>query len=105
MEKKKIFLISDYRNVTCEPTRDQSYWILKELDRADRFKVYGTANRVINSNCFKNIDFLTLDYRGKIGDRFVGQWRAYIHHNRSRLSAFWQHKNDRSNKGCKKCKK
>ena len=70
--KKKIFLISDYRNVTCEPTRDQSYWILKELDRADRFKVYSTANRVMNSSCFRNIDFLTIDYMGKIGDRFVG---------------------------------
>ena len=70
--KNKIFLISDYRNVTCEPTRDQSYWILKELDRSDRFKVYSTANKVINSSCFKNIDFLTLDYTGKIGDRLVG---------------------------------
>ena len=64
--KKKIFLISDYRNVTCEPTRDQSYWILKELDRADRFNVYSTANRVMNSSCFKNIDFLTLGYKGSI---------------------------------------
>ncbi len=64
--KKKIFLISDYRNVTCEPTRDQSYWILKELDRADRFNVYSTANRVMNSSCFENIEFLTLGYKGSI---------------------------------------
>ena len=58
--KTGLFFISDYRNVTCEPGRDPAYRVLKELDRADRFNVYGTANRVINSSCFKNIDFLTL---------------------------------------------
>ena len=71
MEKKKIFFIPDYRNVICEPTRDPTYWILKELDRADRFKVYSTTNRVINSSCFRNIDFPTRGYKGKIDDRFV----------------------------------
>jgi hypothetical protein len=70
--KKKISLIFDYRNVTCELEMGAPYWILKRLDRADRFKVYSTANRVVNSSCFKNIDFLTLDYTGKIGDRLVG---------------------------------
>ena len=66
MTKTGLFFISDYRDVTCEPGRDPAYWILKELNEADRFKVYSTANRVINSSCFKNIDFLTLDYKGKI---------------------------------------
>ena len=66
MTKTGLFFISDYRDVTCEPTRDQSYWILKELDGADRFKVHSTANRVINSSCFRNIDFLTLGYKGSI---------------------------------------
>jgi glycosyltransferase involved in cell wall biosynthesis len=66
MIKKGLFFISNYRDVTCEPGRDPAYWILKELDRADRFKVYSTANRVINSSCFKNIDFLTLGYKGSI---------------------------------------
>ena len=72
MTKTGLFFISDYRDVTCEPGRDPAYWILKELNEADRFKVYSTANRVINNSCFKNIDFLTLDYKGKIDDRFVG---------------------------------
>ena len=71
MMKTGLFFISDYRDVTCEPGRDPAYWILKELDRADRFKVYSTANRVINGSCFKNIDFPTFDYMGKIGYRFV----------------------------------
>jgi len=66
MTKTGLFFISDYRNVTCEPGRDPSYWILEELGRADRFKVYSTANRVTNSSCFGNIDFLTLGYKGKI---------------------------------------
>jgi len=64
--KTGLFFISDYRDVTCEPGRDPAYWILKELDRADRFKVYSTANKVINNSCFKNIDFLTLGYKGSI---------------------------------------
>ena len=64
--KTGLFFISDYRDVTCKPGRDPAYWVLKELDRADRFKVYGTANRVINSSCFGNIDFLMLDYKGDI---------------------------------------
>lgn len=66
MTKTGLFFISDYRDVTCEPTRDQSYWILKELDRADRFKVYSTANSVVDSSCFGNINFLTLGYKGSI---------------------------------------
>ncbi len=66
MTKTGLFFISDYRDVTCEPGRDPAYWILKELNEADRFKVYSTANKVINRSCFGNIDFLTLDYKGKI---------------------------------------
>ena len=66
MTKTGLFFISDYRDVTCEPGRDPAYWILKELNEADQFKVYSTANRVINSSCFGNIDFLTLGYKGKI---------------------------------------
>ena len=66
MTKTGLFFISDYRDVTCTPGRDPAYWILKELNEADRFKVYSTANRVINSSCFKNIDFLTLGYKGSI---------------------------------------
>jgi glycosyltransferase involved in cell wall biosynthesis len=66
MTKKGIFFISDYRNVTCKPGRDPPYWILKGIDRADQFKIYSTANSVVNSSCFKNIDFLTLNYKGKI---------------------------------------
>jgi len=64
--QKGLFFISDYRDVTCEPGRDPAYWILKELNEADRFKVYSTANKVINRSCFGNIDFLTLGYKGKI---------------------------------------
>ena len=67
-----LFFISDYRDVTCEIGRDPVYWALKGLDRADRFKVYSTTNRVINSSCFRNINFPTLGYKGKIGDRFAG---------------------------------
>jgi hypothetical protein len=52
MTQKGLFFISDYREVTCEPGRDPPYWILKGLDRADRFKVYSTANSVVNSSCF-----------------------------------------------------
>ena len=66
MTKKGLFFISDYRNVTCEPGRDPSYWILKELDKNNKFEVYSTANKVIDSSCFKNIDFLTLTYKGNI---------------------------------------
>ena len=66
MTKTGLFFISDYRDVTCEPGRDPAYWILKELNEADRFKVYSTANKVINSSCFGNIDFLTLGYKGDI---------------------------------------
>ncbi|RZB29544.1 MAG: hypothetical protein AEth_01055 [Candidatus Argoarchaeum ethanivorans] len=72
MTKTGLFFISDYRGVTCEPGRDPAYWILKELDRADRFKVYSTANRVINSSCFGNIDFLMLDYKGDIQIQKLG---------------------------------
>ena len=66
MTKTGLFFISDYRDVTCEPGRDPAYWILKELNEVDRFKVYSTANMVTNSSCFGNIDFLTLGYKGKI---------------------------------------
>jgi len=52
--------------VTCEPGRDPSYWILKELDKNDKFKVYSTANKLVDSSCFKNIEFLTLGYKGDI---------------------------------------
>jgi len=50
MTKKGLFLISDYRDVTCEPGRDPSYWILKELAKNEKFKVYSTANEVIDSS-------------------------------------------------------
>lgn len=66
MTKTGLFFISDYRDVTCKPGRDPAYWLLKELDKSDKFKVYSTANKVINSSCFKNIDFLTLGYKGDI---------------------------------------
>jgi|LGVF01.1.fsa_nt_gb glycosyltransferase involved in cell wall biosynthesis len=66
MTKKGLFFISNYRDVTCAVGRDPSYWILKGLDRANQFKVYSTANRVINSNCFNNIEFLKLGYKGNI---------------------------------------
>ena len=66
MTKEGLFFISDYRDVTCEPGRDPAYWILKELDKSDKFKVYSTANKVIDSSCFENIEFLTLNYKGDI---------------------------------------
>jgi len=66
MTKEGLFFISDYRDVTCEPGRDPAYWILKELDKNDKFKVYSTANKVVDSSCFKNIEFLTLGYKGDI---------------------------------------
>ena len=67
MAKTGLFFISDYRDVTCStPGRDPSYWILKELDKNDKFTVYSTANKIVDSSCFKNIDFLTLNYKGSI---------------------------------------
>ena len=69
MTKEGLFFISDYRDVTCEPGRDPAYWILKELDKNDKFKVYSTANKVVDSSCFKNIEFLTLGYKRKIDIR------------------------------------
>ena len=66
MAKKGLFFISDYRDVTCEPGRDPSYWILKGLDRDNRFNVYSTANRVMDRSCFRKIDFLELGYKGNI---------------------------------------
>ena len=76
--KKGLFFISDYRDVTCEPGRDPTYWILKELDKNDKFKVYSTANKVMDSSCFKNIDFLTLNYKGSIQiQRFLYNYRIY----------------------------
>ena len=66
MTKTGLFFISDYRDVTCEPGRDPAYWILKGLDRDNRFNVYSTANRVMDRSCFKNIDFLELGYKGSI---------------------------------------
>jgi hypothetical protein len=48
--KKGLFFISDYRNVTRRPGRDLSYWILKELNKNEKFKVYSTANEVIDSS-------------------------------------------------------
>lgn len=66
MTKTGLFFISDYRNVTCNPGRDPSYWILKELDKNNKFKVHSTANKVVDSSCFKNIEFLTLNYKGGI---------------------------------------
>ena len=78
MTKTGLFFISDYRNVTCEPGRDPSYWILRELDRDNRFEVHSTANKVIDNSCFKNIDFLTLDYKGKIDiQRPLYNYRIY----------------------------
>jgi len=66
MTKTGLFFISDYRDVSCKPGRDPAYWILKELDKNDKFKVYSTANKVVDSSCFKNIEFLTLNYKGDI---------------------------------------
>jgi glycosyltransferase involved in cell wall biosynthesis len=76
--KKGLFFISDYRNVTCESGRDPSYWVLKELDKNDKFKVYSTANKVVDRSCFKNIDFLTLNYKGDIQIQKIGyNYRIY----------------------------
>jgi hypothetical protein len=47
MTKTGLFFIPDYRDVTCKPGRDPAYWILKELDTSDKFKVHSTANKVI----------------------------------------------------------
>lgn len=67
MTKTGLFFISDYRDVTCStPGRDPSYRILKELDKNDKIKVYSTANKVIDSSCFKNIDFLPLNFKGSV---------------------------------------
>ena len=66
MTKTGLFFISDYRDVSCKPGRDPSYWILSELDRDNRFEVHSTANKVVDRSCFKNIDFLTLNYKGNI---------------------------------------
>jgi len=66
MKKPRLFIVSDYRDVTCEPGRDPSYWILKKLDKNDKFNVYSTTNKVLDRSCFKNIDFLTLGYKGDI---------------------------------------
>ena len=66
MTKTGLFLISDYRDVTCKPAPYPAYWILKKLNKNDEFKVYSTANNIINSSCFKNIDFITLNYKGEI---------------------------------------
>ena len=66
LTKKGLFFISDYRDVTCEFERDPSFHILKELDKNDKLKVYSTANKVVDSSCFKNIDFLPLNYKGNI---------------------------------------
>jgi len=78
MTKEGLFFISDYRDVTCEPGRDPAYWILKELDKNDKFKVYSTANKVVDSSCFKNIEFLTLNYKGKIDiQRPMYNYRIY----------------------------
>jgi len=66
MTKTGLFFISDYRDVTCEPGRDPSYWILKELDKNNKFEAYSTANKIIDSSCFENIDFLTLNYKRNI---------------------------------------
>ena len=66
MTKTGLFFISDYRDVTCKPGRDPSYCVLKELDKNDKFKVSSTANKLVDSSCFKNIDFLTLNYKGNI---------------------------------------
>ena len=78
MTKEGLFFISDYRDVTCEPGRDPAYWILKELNKSDKFKVYSTANKVIDSSCFENIEFLTLNYKEKIDiQRPVYNYRIY----------------------------
>ena len=64
--KKGLFFISDYLDVTCKPGRNPSYWILKELDKNEKYKVCSTANKVVDSSCFENIEFLTLNYKGNI---------------------------------------
>ena len=63
---KKIFFISAYRDVTCKSSKNPDFLILNKLDSDDRFKVYSTANKVLDSSCFKSIDFLTLGYKGDI---------------------------------------
>ena len=78
MSKTGLFFISDYRNITCKPGRDPSYWILKELDKNEKIGVYSTANKVIDSSCFKNTEFLTLNYKGKIDiQRPLYNYRIY----------------------------
>ena len=69
---KNIFFISAYRDVTCESSKNPDFWILNRLDSDDRFKVYSTANKVLDSSCFKSIDFLTLGYKGDIQIQKLG---------------------------------
>ena len=52
--------------MTCKPERYPSYWILNEINKDKRFEVYSTANTVLDSSCFENIDFLELGYKGDI---------------------------------------
>lgn len=94
MQKKGLFFISDYRDVNCKPGRDPSYWILKALNEDERFNVYSTANRIVDSSCFGNIRFSELNYKGNIQIQKPGYnygiYKAYravkdeveiIHHN------------------------
>lgn len=82
MQKKGLFLISNYRDVTCKPVRDPPYWILKALNEDDRFNVYSTANRIVDSSCFGNIKFSELNYKGNIQiqkpEYNYGIYKAYM---------------------------
>ena len=78
MTKTGLFFISDYREVTCKPGRGPAYWLLKEFNKSDKFGVYSTANKVVDSSCFENIDFLTLNYKGEINiQRPLYNYRIY----------------------------
>ena len=62
----------------CKQGRDPTIWILKELDENEKFKVYSTANKVVDSSCFENIEFSTLNYKGQIDiQRPVYNYRIY----------------------------
>ncbi|MBP2029951.1 glycosyltransferase involved in cell wall biosynthesis [Methanohalophilus levihalophilus] len=66
LPRNGLFFISDYRDVTCDPGRDPSFWILKALNKDASFDVHSTANTISYRHCFENIDFLPLNFRGSI---------------------------------------
>ena len=65
-KKNSLFFVSDYRDVNCVPGRDPSYWILNGLNNQYDYPVYSTANVISNHDCFKNIKFLPLNFKGSI---------------------------------------